>query len=143
MGTSSNRHNQNIALASKVLPTPNLLRCFLLRQEMTLSKQTAHGLSAEISLLSHRMLFTRSPALGPERILISWSAKSTVPLVQSVFKLTQSHHLSLRLVLLCLFSCETLALSGTFQSSPVSFTRCRVYWGQGSPLAQVINKKRL
>lgn len=85
--------------------------------ETVLCKQHTHTLSANIFLLSIQTLFTRSRALLPDRVLIPWSAKSSMPLVQSVFKLTQSHHLSSSPVLLCLFRSRIFALSVTFQSS--------------------------
>lgn len=75
------------------------------------------ALSANIFLLSVQTLFTRSGALLADRVLISQSAKSSMPLVQSVFKLTRSHHLSSSPVLLCLFRSRIFALSVTSQSS--------------------------
>lgn len=75
------------------------------------------ALSADIFLLSVQTLFTRSGALLADRVLISQSAKSSMPLVQSVFKLTRSHHLSSSPVLLCLFRSRIFALSVTSQSS--------------------------
>lgn len=90
---------------------------FYCAQETVLCKPPPQTLSADIFLVSIQTLFTRSRALLPDRVLIPWSAKSSMPLVQSVFKLTQSHHLSSSPVLLCLFRSRIFALSVTFQSS--------------------------
>lgn len=89
----------------------------LCAREAAPCEQQTHALSADIFLVSLLMLFTRSPALLPDRVLIPRSAKSSMPLVQSVFKLTQSHHLSSSPVPLCLFRSRIFALSVTFQSS--------------------------
>lgn len=61
--------------------------------------------------------FTGAAALWPDGVSIPRSAKSSMPLVQSVFKLTQSRHLSSSPVLLCLFRSRIFALSVTSQSS--------------------------
>lgn len=87
------------------------------RPELPLQAQPGLFSSAISTSPSLALPFTGAAALWPDGVSISRSAKSSMPLVQSVSKLTQSRHLSSSPVLLCLFRSRIFALSVTSQSS--------------------------